>query len=47
LKLRKGNIGKFFKGQTCEVLRTSFLRRSADMPLRSTEKSYKNLRRSP
>ena len=40
-------IGKFFKGQSCEVLRTSFLRRSADMPLRSTEKSYKNLRRSP
>ena len=41
------NIGKFFKGQICAVLRTAVLRRSANMPLRCKEKNYKNLRRSP
>ena len=37
---------KIFKGQICAILRTTVLRRSADMPLRSAEKNYKNLRKS-
>jgi len=38
-------IGKFFKGQICAVLRITVLHRSVDMPPRSAEKNYKNLRR--